>query len=132
MIFLIIFWCLIRQFITRSWIITFIVTVILRILVFPLVIVAQRNAAVMSVNLPEMTRLQAAMSEARQVGDQLQGTSINFFYTILNDTFCYKIMRNSFILNTIWGTFFLILAKCSVAIRKASFSNYSKSWNFFN
>ncbi|OQV17253.1 Mitochondrial inner membrane protein OXA1L [Hypsibius exemplaris] len=44
-------------------------TLVVRILLFPLVVKSQRNAAVMQRNLPEMQRLQLAMSDARQRGD---------------------------------------------------------------
>ena len=42
-------------------------------LIFPLVIVAQRNAAKMSINLPQLQTLQLKMTEARQSGNQLEG-----------------------------------------------------------
>jgi hypothetical protein len=48
-------------------------TIVVRILIFPLVIVAQRNAANMSVNLPQLQTLQLKMTEARQSGNQLEG-----------------------------------------------------------
>jgi membrane protein insertase Oxa1/YidC/SpoIIIJ len=48
-------------------------TVVVRILIFPLVIVAQRNAANMSINLPQLQTLQLKMTEARQSGNQLEG-----------------------------------------------------------
>lgn len=46
----------------------------IRTTVFPLVIMMQRNVAVMNNNLPEMQRLQMLMTEARLEGDQLKGT----------------------------------------------------------
>lgn len=47
-------------------------TVVVRMLIFPLVIVAQRNAAKMSINLPQLQTLQLKMTEARQSGNQLE------------------------------------------------------------
>uniref|UniRef100_A0A336KDV5 CSON008117 protein n=1 Tax=Culicoides sonorensis TaxID=179676 RepID=A0A336KDV5_CULSO len=46
-------------------------TVIVRTLLFPLVILAQRNAAIMHNNMPQMQVLQAKMTEARQMGNQI-------------------------------------------------------------
>ncbi|KAG8235617.1 hypothetical protein J437_LFUL014875 [Ladona fulva] len=46
-------------------------TVVVRILIFPLVIIAQRNAAKMNNYLPQMQVLQMKMTEARQTGNQL-------------------------------------------------------------
>lgn len=46
-------------------------TVIVRTILFPLVIMAQRNAAVMHNNMPQLQVLQAKMSEARQTGNQI-------------------------------------------------------------
>ncbi|KAL1516606.1 hypothetical protein ABEB36_000499 [Hypothenemus hampei] len=46
-------------------------TLIIRIALFPLVIVAQRNAAKMNNTLPQMQHLQLKMSEARQTGDAM-------------------------------------------------------------
>lgn len=46
-------------------------TLIIRLLIFPLVIIGQRNAAKMNNCLPEMQALQVKMSEARQRGDKL-------------------------------------------------------------
>ncbi|XP_069956718.1 mitochondrial inner membrane protein OXA1L isoform X1 [Cherax quadricarinatus] len=47
------------------------VTVAIRTLVFPLVLKAQRNAAKMNNNLPQLQILQIKMTEARNCGDQL-------------------------------------------------------------
>ncbi|CAH1390705.1 unnamed protein product [Nezara viridula] len=46
-------------------------TVVVRTLLFPLVIISQRNAAIMSNHLPEMQAIQLKMTEARQRGDRL-------------------------------------------------------------
>ncbi|XP_059480019.1 mitochondrial inner membrane protein OXA1L [Neocloeon triangulifer] len=46
-------------------------TLIARLLMFPLVVKAQQNAAKMNNNLPQMQVLQMKMSEARQSGNQL-------------------------------------------------------------
>uniref|UniRef100_A0A0A9X4G0 Mitochondrial inner membrane protein OXA1L n=1 Tax=Lygus hesperus TaxID=30085 RepID=A0A0A9X4G0_LYGHE len=46
-------------------------TLVIRICVFPLVIMSQRNAAKMNNNLPEMQAIQLKMSEARERGDRL-------------------------------------------------------------
>ncbi|BET02391.1 60Kd inner membrane protein [Nesidiocoris tenuis] len=46
-------------------------TLVIRLIVFPLVIMAQRNAAKMNNCLPEMQMIQLKMSEARQRGDRL-------------------------------------------------------------
>ncbi|CAG2062376.1 unnamed protein product, partial [Timema podura] len=46
-------------------------TVVVRVLMFPLVIAAQRNAAKMNNNLPQLQILQMKMTEARQSGNQL-------------------------------------------------------------
>jgi YidC/Oxa1 family membrane protein insertase len=43
-------------------------------LLVPLVVKAQQNAAKMNNNLPQMQVLQMKMSEARQSGNQLEGT----------------------------------------------------------
>ena len=42
----------------------------------PLVVKAQQNAAKMNNNLPQMQVLQMKMSEARQSGNQLEGTNL--------------------------------------------------------
>ncbi|KAJ8922157.1 hypothetical protein NQ315_004092 [Exocentrus adspersus] len=46
-------------------------TLIIRILLFPLVVIAQRNAARMNNYLPQMQALQLKMTEARQTGNQI-------------------------------------------------------------
>ncbi|KAJ8937656.1 hypothetical protein NQ318_003159 [Aromia moschata] len=46
-------------------------TLFIRLLLFPLVIVAQRNAAKMNNYLPQMQALQLKMTEARQSGNQI-------------------------------------------------------------
>lgn len=47
--------------------------VCVRLLVFPLVVKSQRNAAKMANNMPGMQALQLKMSEARQTGNALMG-----------------------------------------------------------
>lgn len=47
-------------------------TIIVRILIFPLVIVAQRNAAKMNNHMPQMQVLQMKMTEARQSGNAIE------------------------------------------------------------
>ena len=49
-------------------------TVCVRLIVFPLVIKSQRNAARMTNNMPQMQALQLKMTEARQTGNALMGT----------------------------------------------------------
>lgn len=46
-------------------------TICVRILIFPLVIIAQRNAAIMNNHMPRLQELQVKMSEARQSGNNL-------------------------------------------------------------
>jgi len=46
-------------------------TVLIRLGMFPLVILGQRNAAEMHNHMPTMQRLQQRMSEARRAGDML-------------------------------------------------------------
>lgn len=48
-------------------------TIIVRLLVFPLVVKSQRNAAKMQNNMPELQVLQMKMTEARQTGNALLG-----------------------------------------------------------
>lgn len=48
-------------------------TLVLRTLVFPLVIMAQRNAAKMANNLPQLQRIQEKMTEARHSGNNFEG-----------------------------------------------------------
>lgn len=47
-------------------------TIVVRTLIFPLVILAQRNAAKMNNNLPQMQVLQLKMTEARQSGNAIE------------------------------------------------------------
>ncbi|XP_068622658.1 mitochondrial inner membrane protein OXA1L-like [Battus philenor] len=47
-------------------------TVVVRVLMFPLVIMSQRNTAIMNNNLPEIQVLQLKMTQARQIGNQLE------------------------------------------------------------
>lgn len=47
-------------------------TIVVRVVMFPLVIMSQRNTARMNNNLPEMQLLQMKMTQARQIGDQLE------------------------------------------------------------
>ncbi|XP_067645962.1 mitochondrial inner membrane protein OXA1L isoform X2 [Eurosta solidaginis] len=49
-------------------------TLAVRIIIFPLVIMAQRNAAKMGNNMPQMQVLQLKMSEARQTGNVLDAS----------------------------------------------------------
>lgn len=46
-------------------------TIVVRTMIFPLVILSQRNSAKMSNNMPQITHLQAKMTEARQSGNQI-------------------------------------------------------------
>lgn len=50
-------------------------TICIRIAIFPLVILAQRNAAAMHNHLPTMQRLQEKMTLARMSGDVQEGLS---------------------------------------------------------
>lgn len=47
-------------------------TIFVRTVIFPLVIIAQRNAAKMNNNMPQMQVLQLKMTEARQTGNALE------------------------------------------------------------
>ncbi|KAM3965411.1 OXA1L mitochondrial inner membrane protein [Aphomia sociella] len=47
-------------------------TIVVRVVMFPLVILSQRNTAVMNNNLPEIQLLQLKMTQARQSGNQLE------------------------------------------------------------
>lgn len=47
-------------------------TVVVRTLIFPLVIVSQRNAAKMNNHMPQLQVLQLKMTEARQTGDAIE------------------------------------------------------------
>ncbi|XP_069674457.1 mitochondrial inner membrane protein OXA1L [Periplaneta americana] len=54
------------------WMSIVIGTAVVRVLIFPLVIMAQRNAAKMTNNMPQLQTLQLKMTEARQTGNQLE------------------------------------------------------------
>lgn len=54
------------------WASIVIVTVVVRMLLTPLVIIAQRNAAVMQKVMPEMQVLQTKITEARQMGNAME------------------------------------------------------------
>lgn len=47
-------------------------TIVIRLAMFPLVVIAQRNAARMNNYLPQMQIIQLKMTEARQMGNQLE------------------------------------------------------------
>lgn len=47
-------------------------TIVVRVAMFPLVVISQRNAAIMNNNLPEIQALQLKMTRARQSGNQLE------------------------------------------------------------
>lgn len=47
-------------------------TIVVRILMFPLVIISQRNSAIMNNHLPEIQVLQLKMTQARQSGNQIE------------------------------------------------------------
>ncbi|KAL0821174.1 hypothetical protein ABMA28_005793 [Loxostege sticticalis] len=47
-------------------------TICVRVVMFPLVIMSQRNSATMNNNLPEIQLLQLKMTQARQTGNQLE------------------------------------------------------------
>ena len=49
-------------------------TVVIRICMFPLVVKAQKNAVVMNNNLPRLQGLHMKMIEARQMGNEMEGT----------------------------------------------------------
>ncbi|XP_046390425.1 mitochondrial inner membrane protein OXA1L [Ischnura elegans] len=51
-------------------------TCVVRILIFPLVVIAQRNAAKMNNHLPQLQILQLKMTEARQTGNQLEAARL--------------------------------------------------------
>jgi hypothetical protein len=58
-------------------------TVCVRLIIFPLVIMAQRNAAKMNNNLPQLQVLQMKMTEARQTGNQFDGMFFKCIYFII-------------------------------------------------
>ncbi|XP_004929631.1 mitochondrial inner membrane protein OXA1L isoform X2 [Bombyx mandarina] len=47
-------------------------TIVVRVVMFPLVILSQRNSAQMNNNLPEIQLLQMKMTQARQTGNQIE------------------------------------------------------------
>lgn len=51
-------------------------TLVVRMLIVPLVVKSQQNAAKMNNNLPQMQALQLKMTEARQTGNQLEGMQL--------------------------------------------------------
>ena len=59
-------------------------TLVMRIILFPVLLYAQRNSAKMAQHGPEMQKLQAKMSEARRRGDlyesQVLGQELTSFY----------------------------------------------------
>ena len=58
----------------------------LRVALFPLMILAQRNAAEMQNHMPTMQRLQKRMIEARRLGDVQDGLCVVFIsYTVNED-----------------------------------------------
>lgn len=65
-------------------------TIIVRLVMFPLVVKSQRNAAKMQNNMPELQVLQAKMTEARQTGNALLceeslNAFSNYFLTSLSE-----------------------------------------------
>lgn len=51
-------------------------TVCIRIAIFPLVIICQRNAANMSNHMPTLQRLQQKATKARMSGDPMEGLKL--------------------------------------------------------
>ncbi|XP_054289470.1 mitochondrial inner membrane protein OXA1L-like isoform X2 [Macrosteles quadrilineatus] len=47
-------------------------TILIRLMLFPIVIASQRNIAILNNNMPQMTHIQAKVTEARQRGDKLE------------------------------------------------------------
>lgn len=61
-------------------------TIVVRTLLFPLVILAQRNAAKMGNNMPQMQVLQLKMSEARSTGNHLESARLaQEMYTFMKE-----------------------------------------------
>uniref|UniRef100_A0A6M2E0J6 Putative mitochondrial inner membrane protein oxa1l n=1 Tax=Xenopsylla cheopis TaxID=163159 RepID=A0A6M2E0J6_XENCH len=58
-------------------------TVVVRTILLPLVIIAQRNAAKMNNNMPQMQALQMKMAQARQSGNQLEAARYSQEMTLL-------------------------------------------------
>ena len=54
----------------------FIGTVLIRILVFPFVVIAQRNVARLNNNMPQLQKLQEKMSDARRRGDMYDSAAL--------------------------------------------------------
>lgn len=48
-------------------------TVVLRVLLFPVVVLSQRNAAKLNNNMPQVQYIQMKVTEARQRGDKIDG-----------------------------------------------------------
>ena len=59
-----------------KFITVFLATVIVRILVFPLVIIAQKNVARLNNHMPQMQTLQEKMSDARRRGDLYESAAL--------------------------------------------------------
>lgn len=53
-------------------------TFCMRILITPVVIKAQKNAAKLQINMPEMQKIQQRIRAAQASGDQLKGEKITF------------------------------------------------------
>lgn len=53
-------------------------TIVIRLCMFPIVVLAQRNAAHMSNHMPTIARLQQQFSEARMSGNPMEGIIFNF------------------------------------------------------
>jgi len=68
-------------------------TVLVRIAIFPLVILAQRNAAEMANHMPTMNRLQLRITEARRTGDASDGLFAFVFCSLTHRIFCLSVVR---------------------------------------
>lgn len=55
------------------WSTIVVTTIVLRLLTFPLMVKAQKNAAKMANNLPQMQAIQQKMTQARMAGNNLEG-----------------------------------------------------------
>ena len=64
------------EFYQSKFITVFLATVIVRILVFPLVIIAQKNVARLNNHMPQMQTLQEKMSDARRRGDLYESAAL--------------------------------------------------------
>lgn len=61
-------------------------TIVVRTLLFPLVIMAQRNAAKMGNNMPQMQAIQLKMTEARSTGNQFESARLaQEMYTFMKE-----------------------------------------------